>query len=559
MGLLETFDKKIEERDVVKNTIKKLNEAEKINQLVEAEKKFGQEMFASGNVSIYDMLMDKHYEQIERISILSFSKDSQEMAMEKTVGFIEQNFNIKSIRTNIKRDMWIEMDGIMIPNAESYIKEIIRVIFKDNFRPYIVNNIIVKIEADSMVEMESFFEEKNKHLIALQNGIYNIEEKSFIEYKYNKDNPTFFSKIKTIYKPTAKCPNFIKHLETILTSQKDIDQIQEFFGYCLLRDYPIAKVFLWIGDGSNGKTITSNVLSKMLGETKNIANISLGSLESYPFSMAQLQGKHANIIGELEQKKIESTEKLKTATGNDPIEAPRKNTSFIIFKNYAKFLILGNELFPTRDMTPAFFRRISMIDFKFRFVSKYDFERLTKEELELGIYKLGVSDIGNKLSDKKEIEGVLQWAIEGLHRVLDNKEFTVSRTTEETKQKYLRKSNNMTAFIEELIDLKYDMYIEKKKFRYIYNIYCRKYEINPTNDKRIFTTLSDFGAQTAQKNNINTMGNIKVWDGISFKKKHYDELIEWGLANGFAKPIETKREGLVIEQKTAKEFLAGGN
>jgi len=595
MTLVEAFDKKINERDAVVEKLQqkikddsnkpksvtsplgeeymmKREDAEKllelqekyefksivdINPILEHEKKISKELFSSDNVSLYDELMKNHSEQIFRITALSFSKDNQDVAMEKTVGFIEQNFNINSVRTNTKRDMWIEIDGVMVPNAESYIKEIVRVIFKDNFKPHIVNNIILKIEADTMVDMEEFFKESNPNLIALQNDIYNIEEKSFNTYKTSTNNPTFFSKIKTIYDNTKNCPVFIKHLQTVLSSQKDIDQIQEFFGYCLLRDYPIAKVFLWIGDGRNGKGFTSNVLANMIGIEKNVSNITLSSLETYPFSVAQLHGKHVNIIGELEQKKIESTEKLKTVTGNDPIEAPRKNTSYIMFRNYAKFLILGNELFPTRDMTPAFFERIAMIDFKYQFVSKYDFDRLDEEQLETGKYKLADPSLKDKLSTKDELEGVLQWAIGGLHRVLDNKEFTVSRTTEETKQKYLRKSNNMTAFLEEMVDYKYDTYIEKKKFKYIYTIYCRKYQMVPTNDKILYGTLTDFGAVIAQRNNVNTAGNIKIWDGITFKKRQYEELIKWGNENGFNDPVEMN----VVksnDETIVEEFLDGG-
>ncbi|MEM3382301.1 MAG: hypothetical protein QXQ11_09125 [Candidatus Bathyarchaeia archaeon] len=95
------------------------------------------------------------------------------------------------------------------------------------------------------------------------------------------------------HKPNAKCSKFQKWLsETV--QKEDLKLIQEMVGYCFYTAYPEAVFFILVGSGSNGKTLFTTLLSKLLGEN-NVTSVTLSHLVNNRFKMAELFCKLANI------------------------------------------------------------------------------------------------------------------------------------------------------------------------------------------------------------------------------------------------------------------------
>lgn len=88
------------------------------------------------------------------------------------------------------------------------------------------------------------------------------------------------------YRPGVSCPEITKFLDEILEAG-EIPMIQEFAGYCLLRDYPSAKALLLVGDGENGMS-TFTHLTKSLAGRGNYSPCGLQELESNRFGKAAL-------------------------------------------------------------------------------------------------------------------------------------------------------------------------------------------------------------------------------------------------------------------------------
>ena len=69
---------------------------------------------------------------------------------------------IFTTRDDIKSECWIYKEGIYIPQAKTYITEITRTILNNKFTPHLLNEVILKIEADTYIEQDEFFKVREK-------------------------------------------------------------------------------------------------------------------------------------------------------------------------------------------------------------------------------------------------------------------------------------------------------------------------------------------------------------------------------------------------------------
>lgn len=64
----------------------------------------------------------------------------------------------------------------------------------------------------------------------------------------------------------AKCPNFIKFLESIFAGDKErIRLLQEYMGYCLCNSTKAEKMIIFLGRGANGKSVLCRVIRELVG------------------------------------------------------------------------------------------------------------------------------------------------------------------------------------------------------------------------------------------------------------------------------------------------------
>jgi phage/plasmid-associated DNA primase len=148
---------------------------------------------------------------------------------------------------------------------------------------------------------------------------------------------------------------------------------------------------------------------------------------------------------------------LKKATGDDWIDAEVKNKqNRIKFKSTAKFFVLGNRYPRVNDNTLAFWARIIIV----RFPNTY----------------IGTSVIPQIettwTKDPDEMSGILNWALEGLHRLLMNNDFTVSKSSEETILEFQKASDTTLAFLNEHCEHSSEGIYIKSDLYEIYKEYC---------------------------------------------------------------------------------------
>ena len=123
------------------------------------------------------------------------------------------------------------------------------------------------------------------------------------------------------------------------------------------------------------------------------------------------------------------------------------------------------------------------------------------------------TEIIDKMSTDEELSGLLNEALDGLDRLLDNKDFSYSKNTNQVKDMWIRKSDSFTAFCYDHLEEDSTGTITKKSLRKTYHKYNKLHKLPGCSDKAIKITLeSMFGITESQNNNFD-----RLWEGIKFK------------------------------------------
>lgn len=448
--------------------------------------------------------------------LIMIALNKRNEATELIVQHIKKKTTLKTTRNDEKSEIWIYQEGIYVPEGKCYIQEITREILKEVYTTQIVNQIISKIEADSYIDQEKFFNEQNKYpeLIAVKNGILNIKTKELTEF--TKKIP-FFNKLSMSYIKGVECEKFIKFLNDIVENPEDAKCIQELFGFCMLKKYKYKKSFMLYGGGDNGKTQLLKILNEKFIGIDNSKELSLIDIEKDSYLLSELQNKLVNISADISNEALTNSGKFKNLCGGDMIACSRKFKTSINLLNYAKLIFACNELPIPKDDSPGFWGRWILLKFPYKFLKQEEIDKLPEEEREK--VKVAILDVIEKIIDEKELSGILNWAVEGFGRLEQQKGFTNNDSRQEVKTEWLKRANSVLAFISEYVEEDYDSYIIKTDFKQNYLRYCKEHKLKVKTDKIIKDTLEkELGANSEQKHNLD--GSPRVWAGIKMKENN---------------------------------------
>ena len=446
---------------------------------------------------------------VEILTLLAIKKrgEATELLVEK---IMKENY-IYTTRDDLKSEMWIYNKGIYIPEGKSYIKEYCRRILGQAFNNYITNEVVTKIEADTYIDSDVFFQTNYIYEIPVMNGILNI-----ISLKLESFNPKkiFFNKIPIKYDPEKDCPNILKHFETVLKDKSDVPVLLELFGYLLLKEYRIEKAFMFVGKGRNGKSKTLELMKRFLG-SNNCSALPLSCMKAESFSLSELFGKMANLAGDLSSTDLKETGTIKNLVGRDTIQAKRKFLRDLSFINYAKVVFAANELPKVYDTNDGFWTKWILLEFPYQFMTQQEIDKLPEEERK--DKRLINTNILDQICSEDEMSGLLNLSLKHLKNLLSNKEFSYSKGTKDVKDLWIRKSDSFTSFCIDCLEEDYNNFITKKDLRKNYSIYCKFHKIKGTSDKGIKATLQNmYGVDESRKYLDIGSQFLYVWEGIKF-------------------------------------------
>ena len=274
-------------------------------------------------------------------------------------------------------------------------------------------------------------------MIFFNNGIYNLKTKKLEPFSHKL---IAFKKLSANYNPQAKCLKFQKFLNEISDTDEELLQlIQELVGYCLIENNKAQKFFVIYGNGCNGKSVLQSAITGVIG-MKNVSNLNIAHI-GQRFSNASIVDKKVNIATENEADF--ETEQLKAITSGDPIMVEEKYAKAYEYIPTCKMIFLCNALPNTKDNSHGFYRRLILIP-------------LTKT----------IINPNPNLSEelKVEVDGIAQWALEGLERLIQNNyQFTVGKATVKLQDKYKKEQDPVKVFFEENLDYSQGNKIARKQ------------------------------------------------------------------------------------------------
>lgn len=316
--------------------------------------------------------------------------------------------------------------GIFKPGGAGYIKKLADEALGNKSSPGRVNAALFVAQIRTYMDQDQFVEEPG--IIVLKNGVYHIDT-----CELTKHSPLHFAKsaLPVKYDSDAKCPVFLKFLERVAPTYMEL--LQEWTGYHFLKEQRFQRFVILVGDGDNGKSTYLHVLTHLLGP-KNVSHETLYQISTDRFSIERLHGKLANIAADIGPTELKLTGALKIATGEDIGSAQKKFKDKFDFMSYAKLTFSCNQVPKTPDETKAFHKRHFVLLFNITIPLAEQDKTLKK-----------------KLIAPEELSGILNWALEGLHRLLERGQFNEPTTIEERQIQYRRLSNPILAFIEDCV------------------------------------------------------------------------------------------------------------
>lgn len=269
--------------------------------------------------------------------------------------------------------------------------------------------------------------------IGFKNGVLNIESGELVE---QTSEFIIRNQIRFNYDPEAYCKLTDKTLDKLACGDKQIRKIlEESIGYGMYRRNELSKAFILTGEKANGKSTFLDTLLYLYGE-ENVSNLDIAELDER-FSVAELSGKLVNIGDDISDEFLQgrNISTFKKIVSGNSLKAEFKGENVFFFKPYCKLFFSANEIPRTKDKTGAVLRRLVIIPFNARF---------TPDDPDYDPY------ITTKLKSKESIEYLIRIGIEGLKRVLGNKDFTVAEKVTEAVKTYEIENNPILFFIKEV-------------------------------------------------------------------------------------------------------------
>ena len=455
----------------------------------------------------------KEIESIRQEFLFDIKDKNIPRATELIVEYILKNNYIFTTKDDIKSEMWIYQQGVYVPQGRSEVKRVMRKILDRWFNIFYYNQVISKIEADTFIEPDKFFSINYKEEVPVNNGVLNIFTRELKPFNPNK---IFFNKLPVKYNPDARCVQIDMFLNQVLASEEDKKVLYEFTGSALLKEYRFEKALMMVGNGRNGKGKTLDLLKRMF-HPNNCFSLSLAALQHDNADVSHLFGKMLNLAGDIGFQDLKETQLFKSLTGRDLITTRRKFLSALTFENYAKFIFACNELPNVYDTSKGFWDRWLLLEFPYTFVTQEEYDKASdKSKL-----KIKDSDIINKIVTEEELSGFLNASLDGLDRLLLNKDFSSTLGSEQIKQIWMRKANSFVAFAMDYLEPDYDGIITKKELRRRYHEFTKKHKVPNKSDFVVKRVLQEeFGASEERKMMGIYPNNEQehIWQGIKWKK-----------------------------------------
>ncbi|MEK5039444.1 DNA primase family protein [Sporosarcina sp. FSL K6-3457] len=321
------------------------------------------------------------------------------------------------------------------------IKDKLGVLYSDikNIRE-VLNQLDIELTQYDNTEKHTNYQYKNQlaTTINFANGLYDLKTNQL-----NPHTPTFLSKNQIPYNFTEKYDEqsmeILMNILKTVVEEESIPVLLEYIGMCMTVGILHQQFIILYGDGGNGKSTLLSLITNLLGAA-NVSNVSLEHLsKDKNFTLGLLDGKLANIGGELAKNGVVDMTNLKLLTGEDKVRMEKKFKDSEFKSSYAKMIFSCNFIPPFNENGAAIKRRLRIVNCPYK-VS----ERAVYNSEEIAMY----------VADKEIINCLIYKSVAAYSNVINNtKQLMITPTMEKLIDEYLDSLKIVKKFIEENVTL----------------------------------------------------------------------------------------------------------
>lgn len=335
---------------------------------------------------------------------------------------------------------------------------------------------------------------KDEVLINLQNGTFKITPSERVLREF--DQKDFLTHLLSFqYDILVTAPLFQKYLDEVLPDKDKQKILSEYMGYIFIKPslLKLEKVLLLFGTGANGKSVFFEIIYALFG-SENISNFSLQSLtDEKGYNRAKLKGKLLNYVSELNANF--ETSVFKQLASGEPIEARLPYKEPFNLTDYAKLMFNCNELPKDAELTNAFFRRFLIIKFDVTIPESGQDKELSKKIIDA------------------ELAGVFNWILEGLDRLLLQKNFSKCAAVDNARSDYEKQSDSVRLFVvENGFQVSPSKYILISELHKMYKTFCIEDGYKPLGKSKFIERLNHL---TYYVKRLNVGNVVYLTDAVS--------------------------------------------
>jgi putative DNA primase/helicase len=240
-------------------------------------------------------------------------------------------------------------------------------------------------------------------VIACRNGLLDLTDRTL-----HPATPRFFNRVSVPFDfdPHAPQPaRWLGFLASIWPDDPDaVAALREWFGYVLSGRTDLQKMLLITGPMRSGKGTIARILTALVGRD-NMSGPTMSSLTTN-FGLADLIGKSLAVVADARLPRLGAemiVERLLTISGEDTVTVDRKHKDPWSGRLPTRFMLLSNELPAFRDQSGAIASRLII--------------------LTMQVSNLGREDTTLETDLRRELPGILNWALTGLDQLAERGRF----------------------------------------------------------------------------------------------------------------------------------------
>jgi P4 family phage/plasmid primase-like protien len=306
--------------------------------------------------------------------------------------------------------------------------------------------------------------------INVKNGMLDWET-----LELHKHDPNYFStyQVTVAWNSDAVCPTVDQWFDE--TFDTDLHSLLwQVAGVVVYPGMGFQKIVVLLGDGYNGKGTFQRLCLSLLPKSA-YTSIDPRELVNNRFKPAELFGKTANICGDIERFTFNSSAELKKISGDDPINAERKNGHPFTFINQAFLLFAANKMPQSRDTSHGWHRRWLIVPLARRISGSPD--HTLEERLQA------------------EREGVLVKAVMALREAMRQGGFDTPEACLAAGREYEHACNSAILFINERLrfDAELTTPLSRSDLYAAYRDFCRRERLDAESRNKFYELLQELG------------------------------------------------------------------